>query len=102
MHGVTVIDEDTHYFMHVDSDLSPKTPATDLGDTNQEISHVCSQLSLTVTHSIGFECQTLCDKPKRHLTLVSPDRKSWVCSEDDTIIYRHSLSQAETVATSGN
>ena len=29
--GVTVIDEDTHYFMHVVSDLFPKPPATDLG-----------------------------------------------------------------------
>ena len=83
VHGVTVIDEDTHYFMHVDSDLSPKPPAADLGDTNQGIRHVCSQLSLTITHTIGFDC--LCDKPTCHLTLVSTDRKSWVCSEDDTI-----------------
>ena len=60
---------------------------------------MCSKLSLTVTHSVGFDC--LCDKPTHHLTLVSPDRKSWVCSEDDTIIYHHSLSQAETVATNG-
>ena len=29
--GVTVIDEDTHYSMHADADLSPKTPAVDLG-----------------------------------------------------------------------
>ena len=81
--GVTVIDEDTHYSVHVDSDLSPELLPLIWDDTSQGISDVCSQLSLTVTHSIGFEC--LCDKPTRHLAVVSPDHKSWVCSEDDTV-----------------
>ncbi len=81
--GITLINDNTHYSLYVDGDISPELLPLIWDDISQGISDVCRELSLTVTHRMGFEC--LCDKPSPHLAVVSPDHKSWVCSEDASV-----------------
>ena len=81
--GITLIDDDTHYSLYVDGDCSPELLPLIWDDISQGIRDVCSELSLRVTHRMGFDC--LCDKPSPHLAVVSPDHKSWVCAEDASV-----------------
>ena len=81
--GITLINDDTHYSLYVDGDCSTELLPLIWDDISQGIRDVCSELSLSVTHSMGFHCH--CDKPSPHLAVVSPDHKSWVCSEDTSV-----------------
>ena len=79
--GVTVIDEDTHYSVHVDSDLSPELLPLIWDDTSQGISDVCSQLSLTVTHSIGL---SVCVTTQHVTSQWCPQTTSHGCAQKMT------------------
>ena len=81
--GITLIDDDIYYSVYVDSDCSSELLPLIWNDISQGISDVCSKLSLDVTHTMGFDC--LCGKSFPHLAVVSPDHKSWMCSEDLTV-----------------
>ena len=81
--GITLIDDDTHYSVYTDGNFSPELLPLIWDDISQGIRVVCSELSLSVRHGMGFDCH--CDKPFPHLAVVFPDHKSWVCAEDATV-----------------
>ena len=81
--GITFVADDTCYSVYADSQCSPKLLPLIWDDINQGISKVCDHLSISVDHSVGFQC--LCPHPSFHLAVVSSDHKSWVCSNSDVV-----------------
>ena len=81
--GITLVADDSHYSVYADSECSPKLLPLIWDDISQGISEACDNLSISVEHSMGFQC--LCPDPSSHLAVVSSDHKSWVCSKDEMV-----------------
>ena len=81
--GITLVADDSHYSVYADSECSPELLPQIWDDISQGINKACDNLSISVEHSMGFQC--LCLDPSSHLAVVSSDHKSWVCSKDETV-----------------
>ena len=81
--GITLVADDSHYSVYADSECSPELLPLIWDDISQGISEACDNLSISVEHSMGFQC--LCPDPSSHLAVVSSDHKSWVCSKDEMV-----------------
>ena len=81
--GIILVADDSHYSVYADSECSPELLPLIWDDISQGISEACDNLSISVEHSMGFEC--LCLDPSSHLAVVSSDQKSWVCSKDEMV-----------------
>ena len=81
--GITLVADDSHYSVYADSECSPELLPLIWDDISQGISEACDNLSISVEHSMGFQC--LCPDPYSHLAVVSSDHKSWVCSKDEMV-----------------
>ena len=66
--------DDTRYSLHADSKCSPELLPLIWDDISQGISKVCDHLSISVEHSMGFQC--LCRDQSFHLAVVCSDHKS--------------------------
>ena len=80
---ITLVADDTCYSLYADSKCSPEILPLIWDDISQGISKVCDHLSISVEHSMGFQC--LCPQPFSHLAVVSTDHKSWVCSKSNMV-----------------
>ena len=81
--GIILVADDSHYSVYADSECSPELLPLIWDDISQGISEACDNLSISVEHSMGFQC--LCLDPSSHLAVVSSDQKSWVCSKDEMV-----------------
>ena len=81
--GITLVADDSHYSVYADSESSPELLPLIWDDISQGISEACDNLSISVEHSMGFQC--LCPDPYSHPAVVSSDHKSWVCSKDEMV-----------------
>ena len=80
---ITLVAVDTCYSLYADSKCSPELLPLIWDDISQGISKVCDHLSISVEHSMGFQC--LCPDQSFHLAVVCSDHKSWVCSKDNMV-----------------
>ena len=80
---IMLVADDTRYSLYADSKCSPELLPLIWDDISQGISKVCDHLSISVEHSMGFQC--LCPDQSFHLAVVCSDHKSWVCSKDNMV-----------------